>query len=167
MSPGSPFASRPRSAIPRSRSHPAAASNLVVRPCRIEDAPALVDLCEQLGNPSTEAQVRERLLRQQADPSYVALIATDQRGLGLGLLSGHVVFHLEQEPSAQLLALVVDRRSRGQGVSGALMDAFDGWARAAGARRAVVSSGDHRRGSHRGYEQYDFEPDGVRYIKAY
>lgn len=164
MPPGSFFERRARVSS-RVVAHPVS-DEVVIRRCLPEDAPQVTMLCEEMGHRVNEEDAFARLSLQARDPNYGTWLAADQ-GRALGLLSGHIVHHIEQAPVAHLLALVVERRSQGRGVSGRLVSQFDVWAREAGAGRAIVVSGDHKRGGHRGFEEYDFEADGARFVKTY
>lgn len=161
-----PFTRRSRTSFRRPAAH-ADDRSVVVRPCVPDDIDALVDLTEQLGHSTGREELSGRLAVLLADPSYGTWLALDADGTPLGLLTGHLIHHLEQPTTATLMALVIDAEARGRGASQRLVRVFDEWARANGAQRAMVASGDHSRGSHRGYEEYDFARDGYRYTKPY
>lgn len=59
--------------------------------------------------------------------------------------AGHLVQPIEEDdPAAQLIALVTAPQHQGTGVGQVLVEHFEAWVLAAGARRSLVSSGDHR-----------------------
>ncbi|HEY5169705.1 MAG TPA: GNAT family N-acetyltransferase, partial [Thermoleophilia bacterium] len=71
-----------------------------IRGARPDDAPALADLSTQLGYPSTEAQVRERL-RLLEDPERELLVAAAAHGLA-GFIDVHVQRVVESDPYGEV-----------------------------------------------------------------
>ncbi|MDP9352651.1 MAG: GNAT family N-acetyltransferase, partial [Chloroflexota bacterium] len=80
------------------------------------DAPALVELLAQLGYPTDEHSVRQRLETLLARSDIVVLIAEEHgHVLGVGTLHLLPVLH-EDAPRGQITALVVAESARGRGV---------------------------------------------------
>ena len=109
----------------------------------------------QLGYPATEAELARRLARVIPTPGHTVLVAVLD-GQPTGLAHGVLLPLLEDEGSAQLLALVVDEAHRGHGIGGRLVAAIAAWAEAAGAARVVVRSNIVRTRTHAFYENLGF-----------
>ena len=95
---------------------------------RRDDAGAVANLATQLGYPSREVQLAERIAQVQGREEAAAMVAED---------AGNVVawVHVElrrtlvADQHAQVMALVVDERCRGRGIGAALMAEAERWAR--------------------------------------
>ncbi len=107
-----------------------------IRVARPADAPALAGLCEELGYPCSEAQVRDRL-RLLADPECTLLVAPAGAGLA-GFIDVHVQRTIEEDPFGEVGGLVVAEGCRGDGVGTALLDAAASWARDRGLSRLRI-----------------------------
>jgi GNAT superfamily N-acetyltransferase len=109
----------------------------------------------QLGYPADEGDFARRLARVAATPGHTLLVAVvaDQP---TGLAHGALLPLLEDEGSAQLLALVVDEAHRSLGLGGRLVAAIEAWAGAAGATRVVVRSNVVRTRTHAFYERLGY-----------
>ncbi len=132
-----------------------------IRPGRADDAPALARLCTELGYPSAEAQVRERLRR--LDASHHGLFVAEARtgeARGPASLRGVVDVHervvLEEDPFAELIALVVAGDARGEGIGSALVAEAVRWARARALPKLWVRVSLWREGTPRFYESLGF-----------
>jgi len=128
-----------------------------LRPVRRQDGSGLVVLLGQLGYPSTEKAVQERLDYWLGDPSN-RLVAAEGGGDLIGVAALGVLPMLEVTGRlGRLLALVVDERCRGQGVGQALVMAVEELARAAGCVRMEITSSRHRTKTHEFYQQLGYE----------
>ncbi len=121
-----------------------------IRGARLDDAPALADLSTQLGYPSTEAQVRERL-RLLEDPERELLVALAADGLA-GFIDVHVQRVVESDPYGEVGGLVVGAPHRGAGLGAALLAAAADWSRARGLKRLWIRANLARVGPHEFYE---------------
>ena len=101
-----------------------------IRVARLSDARELAGLSGQLGYPSTEAQVRERL-RLLDDPERTLLVAVSPGGLA-GFIDVHVQRTVEEDAYGEVGGLVVADRQRGSGAGAALLEAAAVWARERG-----------------------------------
>jgi GNAT superfamily N-acetyltransferase len=139
-----------------------------LRPVERQDAPALVVLLGQLGYPTTEAEVHERLDYWLDDPASW-LIGADDGGL-VGVAALHVAPLLETTgKAARLSALVVDERSRSQGVGQQLVAAAEEQARAAGCVKMEITSSRYRTRTHLFYQQLGYEDicsSSARFLKS-
>ncbi|NLE21965.1 MAG: GNAT family N-acetyltransferase [Actinobacteria bacterium] len=129
-------------------------SSIHVRPGRHDDASELARLCTELGYPSTAAQVRERLVRL-SDVEHGLFVAEDGGGLR-GVVDVHVRVVLEEDPFAELIALVVSEDGRGEGVGSALVAEAVRWARRRRVRKLWVRVSLWREATPRFYERLGF-----------
>jgi GNAT superfamily N-acetyltransferase len=128
-----------------------------LRPIRRQDAPRLTALLGQLGYPTTEAAVHERLDHWRDDPSSW-LIGADDDGDLVGVAALHIMPMLEVTGKlGRLLALVVDERHRSRGVGQSLVTATEEQARAAGCTKMEVTSSRHRTRTHEFYKLLGYE----------
>lgn len=129
----------------------------------------LVVLLDQLGYPTTEAAVHERLDYWLDDPSS-RLIGAEDDGDLIGVAALGVLPMLEVTGKlGRLLALVVDERYRGRGVGQSLVTATEEQARAAGCVKLEVTSRRHRTRTHEFYRQLGYEDvctSSARFVKS-
>jgi N-acetylglutamate synthase-like GNAT family acetyltransferase len=136
-----------------------------IRAATLADAPVLAPLLGELGYPVDADALRPRLERMLAHDDQQVLIAEDERGT-LGLIALHVFPLLEYaEDAALITGLVITERARGLGVGRRLVERAAELARAAGARRFMVTTHIRRAGAHAFYERLGFEFTGRRYVK--
>ena len=136
-----------------------------VRPLDVDDCAALVTLLDQLGYPSSERSIRDRVDLLLADQTVGCWVAEDDIGVA-GLLTGHLSRNIETDgPSARLTALVVDERTRGQGTARLLTVAFEDWARANGATKAGLSSSTSRQDAHSAYRKLGWAVTALSFTK--
>jgi GNAT superfamily N-acetyltransferase len=140
-----------------------------LRRLRRRDLPALVVLLGQLGYPTTDAAVHERLdYWEESRSSW--LIGADDDGELIGVAALGVLPMLEVNGKlGRLLALVVDERYRGRGVGQSLVTAAEEQARAAGCVKMEVTSSRYRTRTHEFYQQLGYEDIGAfsaRFVKS-
>ena len=137
---------------------------LMVRGAVADDAPALASLLAELGYPCDETAARDRIARL-SDGSGAVFVA-DAAGAAVAVAAVHLIplFHRDSSV-ARITAFVVDSRFRRQGVGSALIEVCEAWARAHGAERAEVTSGDARDNAHAFYTRRGFVREGVRFTK--
>jgi GNAT superfamily N-acetyltransferase len=127
-----------------------------IRPGRAGDAPALARLCTELGYPSCEAQVRERLRRLGAADHGLFVAEAGDGGHLCGVVDVHERVVLEEDPFAELIALVVAGDARGEGIGSALVAEAVRWARARNLPKLWVRVSLWREGTPRFYESLGF-----------
>jgi GNAT superfamily N-acetyltransferase len=94
------------------------------------------------------------------------MLVAEVAGEVAGLIATHVVPRIEDDaPSCRVIAIVVAHRHRRAGVASALIGAAEAEARAHGARRLDLSSGDWRADAHAFYEHAGFERRALAFIK--
>ncbi|RSM64320.1 GNAT family N-acetyltransferase [Actinoplanes sp. ATCC 53533] len=140
-----------------------------LRPIRRQDVSGLVVLLGQLGYPTVEAAVHERLDYWLDDPASW-LVGADDQGELIGVAALGVVPMLEVTGKAgRLIALVVDERYRGRGVGQSLVTAAEAQARAAGCVKMEITSSRYRTRTHEFYQQLGYEDictASARFVKS-
>lgn len=135
------------------------------RVTKVDDSPALEDLFEALGYPAAGATIRRRIARLLNDGDYESWVA-EERGSIVGFAAGHLLYPVEDDqPAAQLIALVTASGHRGAGAGSSLCREFEKWAGARGAGRVLVNSGNKRVEAHAFYERRGYSRTGVRFGK--
>jgi len=138
-----------------------------VRDAGERDAAAVGPLLDELGYPAPLEAVAARLARLDADGGSRVLVAEDGDGLLVGLVATHLIPRLNGDrPACKVIAMVVAARAQGAGVGRALMTAAEDAARAAGAERMELSSGDWRPDAHAFYTRLGFERRSSTFTKA-
>ena len=131
-----------------------------MRRATLEDVTALVGLNEQLGYPTSEADLRERLEPILESPEDAVFVALDG-GHPIGWIHVAIERGLEASHVAGLRGLVVDQAHRSGGVGRALLSAAESWARERGCEVVTVRSRVTRARAHRFYER-----EGYKHIKT-
>lgn len=143
--------------------------DLQLRPVRQQDVSALTGLLGQLGYPTTEPVVLERLHHWLDDPSSW-LIGADDDGELVGVAALHVMPMLEISGKlGRLLALVVDERYRSRGLGQLLVAATEEQARAAGCVKLEITSNRRRTRTHEFYQLLgyaDICTSSARFVKS-
>ena len=141
---------------------------ITIRPATSDDAPALSRLLTQLGYPTDAADIPERIQKLNARPGTTVLVAEDQEGEVLGVVTVHLFQSMHvSEPTAWLTTLVVDEKARGRGIGSALVERAEDWAIQHGARRISLTSALRRTHAHAFYKKRNYEHTGVRLTKVF
>ena len=130
-----------------------------IRVARLADAADLAFLCGQLGYPSAEAQVRERL-RLLDDPERTLLVAAPASGVA-GFIDVHVQRTVEEDAYGEIGGLAVAAGCRGSGVGAALLEAAAAWARERGLSQLWIRANLARGPAAHGF----YERVGCRTVK--
>lgn len=139
---------------------------LTIRPPTAADSSGIAPLLAELGYPAPQDALPARLERLASDPRATILLA-ERMGEAVGLITVHLRDTINhEEPLAQITALVVAERARGEGVGRELVAAAERWARQQGATRVVVSTALDRADAHRFYERLGFVHTGRRYARS-
>lgn len=126
-----------------------------IRPGRAADARELARLCTELGYPSTEDQMVARLrLLDGAD--HGLFVAEGEDGGLRGVIDVHTRVVLEEDPFAELVALVVAGEAQGEGIGSALVAETVRWARARRLPKVWVRVSLWREAAPRFYESLGF-----------
>lgn len=138
-----------------------------IRQVREDDVAPLAGLMTELGYPTTESDMRERLRVLEREPHYILFIA-DWGGAVVGMAGATRSFYFEQNGSyVRLAALVAKETHRNMGVGKALVKAVELWAKQIGANAIVLNCGnrEERQAAHIFYQRLGFEAKSTGYLK--
>jgi predicted N-acetyltransferase YhbS len=120
----------------------------IIRNAGADDVPELTRLCDELGYPSSEAEVSHRLGLLSRESGHLVLVAVDSSDRPVGWVHVGVVYRLESEPVAEIGGMVVTEGWRGNGIGAALLAEAERWAVSAGLRAVRVRSNVVRERTH-------------------
>lgn len=144
-----------------------AAQDLEVRPARVGDLAALVELYGQLADepPAAPSDALRIALEDMIAVPFVQLLVAELRGAVVGTAELVVVPNVTHEgrPWAQLENMVVDREARGLGIGQALLQRCADIARGLHCYKIQLQSANHREAAHRFYETFGFAPSSRGY----
>lgn len=124
--------------------------SLAIRAARDEDAPAMTELCGQLGYPSTVENIRHRAQRAAQD-SFRQIFVAELSGSVIGWIEVSVRHFLVDEGDGEITGLIVDSSGRSRGVGAALLRKAEQWALEKGCRNIRVRCNMKRADAHRFY----------------
>lgn len=137
-----------------------------IRNARNYDAPALAELCGQLGYPATRQQIVARLAAIETDAAGRVLVAEDAEGRVVGWLHVAQQARLIDDEVAEILGLVVAESMRGSGVGAGLLRAAEAWARERGIAQLRVRSRVERERAHGFYERAGYRRSKSQHVFA-
>jgi GNAT superfamily N-acetyltransferase len=140
------------------------AVTVAVRAPREDDLIAMADQAAQLGYPVEPDELRRRIATVTAHDGAAVFVATDARDHAIGWLHVELQRTLVAPLSAQIMALIVDERARGEGVGRELVTAADTWSAAQGCQRLTVATRVTRERAHRFYLREGFSLDKTSHI---
>ena|SRR5271155_2232193 len=135
----------------------AGASEVRIRPARLEDAEALANLATQLGYASTAVQMTARLRQILPHPDHAVFVAELPGSGACGFAQVFAGIALESGPRAEILGLVTDASLRSRGIGRRLVAEAERWAQARGFAVICVRSQVVRADAHRFYEGLGYE----------
>jgi N-acetylglutamate synthase-like GNAT family acetyltransferase len=136
-----------------------------VREAEPGDLEAITDLIGQLGYPSEQSAVAERLGRLAADPMSWVLVAVEGERV-VGVAAVHAMPVLERDdPTARITAMVVDESARRGGVGRVLLERLEEVARAEGCARIYLTTRYEREDAAAFYREMGFEDTSLRFVK--
>ena len=139
---------------------------LKVRSATAAYAPRLSPLLHELGYPSDERQVTERLTRVLADPAARVFVA-EEGGTIMGFAAVSIVPLLQGDrPLCRLTAIAVAPGARGRGLGRSLVEKVEDHVRGLGCDRLEVTSAARREDAHAFYERLGFAERPHRFLKA-
>lgn len=136
-----------------------------IRAARLDDAPVLADLLDELGFPATAEVVTQRL-ETRVQAGETTLVGTSGAKV-LGFVTVHVTPVLHRPaPVGRMTALVVARAARGQGLGRALVAAAERWLADAGCGLVEVTSNQTLSNAHAFYEKLGYARTSYRFGKT-
>ena len=140
--------------------------NLLLRPARHADLPALLELLAQLGYPDT-GDFLARRVRELADHPDALLRVAECDGRVRGLIALHFIPQLALAGDICRIAyLCVDEGARGLGIGAALEEFAHAQARERGCDRIELHSHSRRVDAHRFYARQGYEEWPKYLVKA-
>jgi GNAT superfamily N-acetyltransferase len=134
-----------------------------IRDATPEDARAMAVMLGQLGYPTPEAEIPQRLAIVLEQGGRVVLaVDNDDSPLGLLCLTRHSGIHANG-PTAYINALVIAEGARRRGVGNALVTFAKKWGIDNGAEAISVTSAEHRDGAHAFYPAMGLPYTGRRF----
>ncbi len=130
-----------------------------VRTATPTDADALADLSTQLGYPSDEAQVRDRL--RLLDGLERTLLVAEVEGEVAGFIDVHVQRTVEEDAYGEVGGLAVAQGHRASGLGRSLIEAAAAWSRERGLARLWIRANLARGTAAHGF----YEHVGCRAVK--
>ena len=136
----------------------------MIREARATDAPELAALSSELGYPSTEAQIANRLPFLFESPNDALFVADDEQDRVIGWIHVHIHHSLELDPYAQIAGLVVASTHRSRGLGAQLVARAEGWARGKGMPEVRVRSNVIRERAHAFYIRAGYDRAKTSYL---
>lgn len=127
----------------------------VLRAARVDDAPILAELSDQLGYPTTAQQTAQRVA---ALPASERVLVASFDDVVRGWVQVGCNHSIESVPHAEIRGLIIDQRWRGRGLGQALVAAAAHWARREGFTELRVRSKMERAATHAFYRARGFHP---------
>jgi GNAT superfamily N-acetyltransferase len=129
----------------------------------VDDVAALV---RSLGHEVDAAGMRVRLERLVPAAGHRTWVVRDASGRVCAVAGAQVTWsYSTDEPTAQLLLLVVSPDARRAGTGSTLLETFEAWATEQGARRLSAVSAAATDSAHRFYQRRAYHDAGIRYTK--
>lgn len=139
-----------------------------IRPVAAPDHQAVACLLRELGYEPTDEALAQQVRIYRTSERSLALVAVDDSGRTLGLVSGHLIPLIHEGSSlGRITALIVAEKARGSGIGSGLLRRVEEWFQHQGCRRAEVTSGDQRHAAHRFYARHGFAQEERRFLKRY
>jgi GNAT superfamily N-acetyltransferase len=129
----------------------------------VDDVTGLVRL---LGHEVEPVGMRARLERLTPEAGHRTWLVRGTDGRAVAVAGAQVTWaYATDEPTAQLLLLVVGPDARRSGTGSALLTTFEEWASEQGARRLSAVSAAATDNAHRFYQKRGYHEAGIRYTK--
>jgi GNAT superfamily N-acetyltransferase len=130
------------------------------------DVADVTDLVRTLGHDVDATGMRTRLERLVPEAGHRTWVVRDPAGRVSAVAGAQVTWaYNTDEPTAQLLLLVVSPDARREGTGSTLLETFEQWATDQGARRLSAVSAAATDSAHRFYQRRAYHEAGIRYTK--
>src|SRR6266567_1842458 len=126
-------------------------AKIEVRAALARDVLAIARLAGELGYPSTQQDVRDRLAAMERNSCHATFVAVMNEEEVIGWIHLSEVHSLTSGPRAEITSLVVDSRTRSAGTGRLLVERGERWARDRGLTVMGVRSNIIRERAHAFY----------------
>lgn len=126
-----------------------------IRQAHVEDAAEIAHLATELGYPSTEGEIRARIMRLLQSDAYFLVVAEIGSTI-VGWIAAERRLLIESGERAEIVGLIVTGSARRTGTGRALVHAAEQWAQRHGLTRMAVRSSVARTESHPFYERLGY-----------
>jgi ribosomal protein S18 acetylase RimI-like enzyme len=141
-------------------------AKLSIRRITSSDVPSAAALLAELGYPTTEADLGERLKAIATNPDDAVLVAAEDGNI-LGLVSVHSFEMIHRRGRlGRITSLIVAASARGRGLGTNLLAAAEKHLRAYGCAKLEVTSGEQRSSAHDFYAANGYKEERVRFTKT-
>lgn len=130
---------------------------VTIRIAREEDASQLVELCNQLGYPTSASQIKPRLSEILSDDGNQVYVAESSDQKLIGWVHVHLYHLFYMDLVAVICGLVVDEAFRGLGIGKKLMENAENWAKEKGCSSVLLRSNKIRKEAHLFYEKIGYQ----------
>jgi len=127
-----------------------------IRTAKLNDAPGLANLSNQLGYPSSTKKVQNRLNHIFQSKEHLVLVACLSNQLVVGWVHAFLTSRIESDQFAELGGFVVDEEYRGKGIGKQLLNAVELWASDKGIKKLRIRSRSTRINAHEFYKKLGF-----------
>jgi predicted N-acetyltransferase YhbS len=140
--------------------------SIAIRPATEADAKHVAALLIELGYPSAEADVRNRL-RDSPTADTTCVLVAQAEGDVVGLMCAQLVPYFPRGSTVcRVTALVVSADRRSQGVGEQLLAGADEFARKHRCAGIEITSAENRLDAHRFYQRLGFARTSFRFFKG-
>lgn len=116
----------------------------------------LADLAIQLGYPSTEKEILERLDSIFRANDHLVIAAIQNENV-VGWIHAFIAYRLESDPFVEIGGLVVDDKLRSQGIGSSLVKEIKSWAAENNCSKIRVRTNSKRKDAPKFYKKLGFE----------
>jgi ribosomal protein S18 acetylase RimI-like enzyme len=139
---------------------------VTIRPAEATDAEVLAELMGELGYETRASEMEMRLETILKDPNYQTFVSVSG-GKVCGMIGCSVQHSYEHNNvGARILALIVSKSMRGQGVGKELVRAAENDLMAKNISRVALNTRFARKEAHEFYEKLGYEKNGFRFVKT-
>lgn len=128
----------------------------IIRLANVDDAEQIATLCQQLGYPTSQAIVEQRLSQIQQDEHHAVYVAQYSDGQVIGWVHVYVCQLVLADLQAVIGGLVVNEGDRRSGTGRLLIQQAEQWASASGCLNVLVYSSIVRQAAHNFYEKIGY-----------
>jgi ribosomal protein S18 acetylase RimI-like enzyme len=139
--------------------------SIAIRRAKLSDAPALAALMCELGYETSNVEMHSRLQAILTNASYRTIVAEiDNKLCGMIGTLTHAS-HEHNDRSGKIIALVVSKQQRRNGVGRALIAAAEKNFARRGVTRVTLTTRFEREAAHQFYEAFGYSKTGFRFAK--